>query len=59
MTSIDTIKQTIAPDLAALNTLIREQLRADNPLMDTVIEGFLTSKGKQIRPIVVMLLHWR
>lgn len=55
MTSIDTIKQTIAPDLAALNTLIREQLRADNPLMDTVIEGFLTSKGKQIRPIVVML----
>ena len=55
MTSIDTIKQTIAPDLNALNILIREQLRADNPLMDKVIEGFLTSKGKQMRPIVVML----
>ena len=55
MTSIDTIKQAIAPDLQALNELIREQLHADNPLMDKVIQGFLTSKGKQIRPIVVML----
>lgn len=55
MTSIDSIKTSIAPDLERLNRLIRTQLRADNPLMDTVINGFLTSKGKQIRPIVVML----
>ncbi|MDE6300501.1 MAG: polyprenyl synthetase family protein [Muribaculaceae bacterium] len=55
MTSIDSIKEAIAPDLTNLNRLIREQLHADNPLMDKVIQGFLTSKGKQIRPIVVML----
>ncbi len=55
MTSLDSIKAIIAPDLVRLNDLIRTQLRADNPLMDTVIESYLTSKGKQIRPIIVML----
>lgn len=55
MTSLDSIKAVIAPDLVRLNTLIRTQLHADNPLMDTVIESYLTSKGKQIRPIIVML----
>ena len=55
MTSLDSIKAVIAPDLARLNTLIRTQLHADNPLMDKVIESYLTSKGKQIRPIIVML----
>ena len=37
MTSLDSIKAVIAPDLARLNTLIRTQLHADNPLMDKVI----------------------
>jgi len=55
MTSLDTIKAVIAPDLARLNALIRDRLRSGNPLMDKVIESYLTSKGKQIRPIIVML----
>lgn len=55
MTSIESIKQSVETDLQSLNSLIRQQLHADNPLMDTVIQGYLTTKGKQIRPIVVML----
>ncbi len=55
MTSLETIKLSLKDDLEALNRLIREQLSSGNPLMDTVIESHLTSKGKQIRPIIVML----
>lgn len=55
MASLDSIKSVIAPDLAELNALIRAQLASDNPLMDTVIQSYLTTKGKQIRPIIVML----
>lgn len=55
MASLDSIRNTIAPDLERLNALIRNCLLSENPLMDTVIERFLTTKGKQIRPIIVML----
>ena len=55
MTKLDSIKDSIAPHLSRLNLLIREKLASDNPLMSTVIETFLTTKGKQIRPIIVML----
>ncbi len=55
MTSLDSIKASIAPDLARLNELIRARLNAGNPLMDKVIDSYLTTKGKQIRPIIVML----
>lgn len=55
MTSLDDIKELLNPDLTRLNQHIRAQLLADNPLMNTVIESYLTTKGKQIRPIIVML----
>ncbi|MCM1033394.1 MAG: polyprenyl synthetase family protein [Odoribacter sp.] len=55
MTVLDSIKTTLGPDLKALNLLIREHLMSGNTLMDTVIESYLTTKGKQIRPIIVML----
>lgn len=55
MTSLETIKVALKDDLEALNGLIREHLSSGNKLMDTVIESHLTSKGKQIRPIIVML----
>lgn len=55
MTSLDSIKSVIEPDLVRLNQMIRAQLLSDNSLMDTVIESYLTTKGKQIRPIIVML----
>lgn len=55
MTQLDSIKNLIGADLERLNQLIRSSLGADNPLMDRVITSYLTTKGKQIRPIVVML----
>ena len=55
MTTLQAIKSNIAPELKRLNELIRSQLSSGNPLMDNVIENYLTTKGKQIRPIVVML----
>lgn len=55
MTTLQAIKSNIAPELTRLNELIRSQLSSGNPLMDKVIENYLTTKGKQIRPIVVML----
>ncbi len=55
MNALDSIKTSLGSDLERLNALIRSRLTSGNQLMDTVIEGFLTSKGKQIRPILVML----
>lgn len=55
MTTLESIKEVIAPDLARINNLIRSSLASDNRLMDTVIDSYLTTKGKQIRPIIVML----
>lgn len=55
MTAFESIKQSLAADISGLNRLIRSNLLSGNPLMDTVIEQYLTTKGKQIRPIIVML----
>lgn len=55
MNALDSIKIQLRSDIERLNALIRTRLSSGNPLMDTVIEGYLTSKGKQIRPILVML----
>ena len=55
MTALTSIKQSLAADIARLNQVIRTHLLSGNPLMDTVIEQYLTTKGKQIRPIIVML----
>lgn len=51
----NTIQQSIAPELEALNARIRKQLGSNSPLMDTVIDTYLRKKGKQLRPIVVIL----
>lgn len=55
MNALETIKQSLKTDIERLNCLIRDHLGSGNKLMDTVIESYLTSKGKQIRPIIVML----
>ncbi len=55
MTTLDSIKTALAPDLKRLNDLIRESLASDNPMMDSAIAAHLAAKGKQIRPIIVML----
>ena len=55
MTPIESIRQSIAPELERLNVQIREALTSSSSLMTRVVEGYLTTKGKQIRPILVIL----
>lgn len=55
MDILEKIRQEIAPDIDRLNALIADQLATSNPLMDNVIANYLKSKGKLIRPIIVML----
>lgn len=52
---LSTIQLSIADELKKLNELIAARLSTTNPLMDAVITNYLRTKGKQIRPIVVML----
>lgn len=55
MAILQQIRQTIAPDLDRLDAVIRKQLSTDNALMDKVVDNYLKTKGKLIRPIIVML----
>ena len=55
MTTLQSIQQTIAPELDRLDQVIRRQLATSNPLMDKVVDNYLKTKGKLIRPVIVML----
>jgi len=55
LTPIEKIRLTIAPELNALSERIASQLYTDNSLMQSVIDNYLKVKGKQIRPILVIL----
>lgn len=53
--SLQLIQHNLADELEALNSLIKSSLKTDNELMGKIIEGYLENRGKQIRPIIVML----
>lgn len=55
MTTLEAIQQTIAPELKLLNERIHNQLSTSSQLMDRVVEAQLSTKGKQIRPVIVIL----
>lgn len=55
MTDLSQIQDSIRPELTLLNERIGARLHSSNALMNSVIENFLAVKGKQIRPILVML----
>lgn len=55
MTTLQSIQQSLAPDMGRLNELIRTKLASSSPLMGCVVDKYLESKGKQIRPMIVML----
>lgn len=55
MATLQTIKESLEPDLRLLDELVRSQLSTSNTLMDNVMEHYLKTKGKMIRPIIVML----
>lgn len=55
MASLESTLHIISPELTLLNDKIRERLSTSNPLMNQVIESFLRNKGKQLRPIILLL----
>lgn len=55
MTTLEAIHSTIAPELKRLNEQMSAQLSTSNVLMNRVVESQLSAKGKQIRPIIVIL----
>lgn len=55
MDALAQIQQRIEPELVKMNVIIRDSLASDNDLMDAVVSNYLQTKGKQIRPIMVIL----
>lgn len=52
---LDTIQATMAGDIEAMNGIIRQELHTDHALVNSIVDNYLLTKGKQIRPILVML----
>ncbi len=55
MSTLEDIQQSIRPELDMLHQRMKQSLHSSNELMNTVIDGYLKSKGKLIRPILVIL----
>lgn len=55
MSTLEDIQKSISPELKQLRERISSSLATPNQLMTQVIEGYLKSKGKLIRPILVIL----
>ena len=54
-TTIEKIRLRLGAELDAMNDIIRTSLATSDPLMSTVVEQYLRTKGKQIRPLLVLL----
>lgn len=55
MDSLAHIQKTLEPELKKMNEIIRLTLQTENELMNRVVTNYLLTKGKQIRPIMVLL----
>ena len=55
MTAFADIRQSLQPELTRLDELISNSLDSSNTLMNQVIGTYLRHKGKQLRPMLVML----
>ncbi|MCC8070697.1 MAG: polyprenyl synthetase family protein [Bacteroidales bacterium] len=55
MSTLKDIQHTIAPELQQLHDRIATALSSSNSLMTQVVTTYLSSKGKLIRPILVIL----
>lgn len=55
MDQLAQIQGMIESELAQMNAIIRDSLASENDLMDAVVTNYLLTKGKQIRPIMVIL----
>lgn len=55
MSAIEDIRQSLKPEFERLDALICKSLDSSNSLMNQVIGNYLSHKGKQLRPMLVML----
>ena len=53
--SLDDVSRLAAADMAAVDALIRESLRSDVILVSEVSQHIVTSGGKRLRPLIVLL----
>lgn len=55
MTDIESIRRSLSHEIESLNALIAAKLSSPNPLINEVISRDLSHKGKQLRPMMVIL----
>lgn len=55
MTKFDEIRDLISSDLERLQKIIKQSLSSNSPLLNKIVDKYLETKGKQIRPIIVVL----
>lgn len=55
MKQFEKILERLKPELDAMNANIARSLATDNALMNTIVTEYLQTKGKQIRPVMVLL----
>lgn len=55
MTNFDEIRDLISSDLERLQKIIKQSLSSNSPLLNRIVDKYLETKGKQIRPIIVVL----
>lgn len=55
MEQFDKIRRHLAPELSEMNRIISDTLRTGNQMMNDIVTTYLEKKGKQIRPILVLL----
>ena len=55
MNNLDAIKKTIEAELKQFNVFLEDSLKSSMPLLDKILKYVLKQKGKQIRPLFVLL----
>ncbi|MDE5869492.1 MAG: polyprenyl synthetase family protein, partial [Muribaculaceae bacterium] len=55
MEQFEKIRMHLRPELRAMNEIITDTLRTGNEMMNGIVTTYLEKKGKQIRPILVIL----
>lgn len=55
MPTLKEITRPVSANLATFNELFAEAMHSDSPLLDKIVNYILKRKGKQLRPLLVML----
>ena len=55
MNTLDAIKKTIEPELKQFNVFLEDSLKSPMPLLNRILKYVLKQKGKQVRPLFVLL----